>query len=119
MSTATFDPITSIARSELVQFFRATLSEGIEGSPSKALDQYWHEWLADEQNYRRTCLAEVGVLVGHQPCPPSLARYQAARAAVLRRFGAVDPAWWPETTDVADVADCRDYQEVDDPPRGG
>jgi hypothetical protein len=118
MSTTTIDSTTMAARKELLKFFRATVAEGIEGSPSRALDEYWHAWLEDAADYDRTCQAGTGVIVGHRASAPSLARYEAARSAIRRRFGHLDPLWWPDLVDVALVADCHDYIIEKDPPAG-
>jgi hypothetical protein len=105
-------------RQELLRFFMACRAEGLEGSPSKRLDQVWHAWLLDEASYRDACRRAVGVDVLHVRSELSLDRYTAAREAVIRRFGSASAAYWPpvESDDEAKllVADCHDY--MDAPP---
>src|SRR6266508_2858811 len=98
------------AHTELVKFLAVCSRHSIAGSPSRIVDEAWHAWLSDPVAYEMACTELFGLVPAHRPCQPSSARYLAAREAMVREFGTVDPVFWPrvDNEEVARhiVADC-------------
>lgn len=84
---------------EMKRFLYLGYVLGMPCSPSKAVDEMWHEFINHTAAYRDFCGDHFGEYIDHFPSDqPELTVYTLTRDAALEIFGPLDEGCWPIPT---------------------
>jgi hypothetical protein len=68
-------------------------------SPSKSIDNYWHEWIIFTKSYAQFC-SLVGTFVHHDPsAAPEVDAYYKTVREMKKFYGDVDSKYWSNNID--------------------
>lgn len=84
---------------EMKRFLYLGYVLGMPCSPSKAVDEMWHEFITHTAAYMDFCGDHFGEYIDHFPSDqPELTVYTLTRDAALEIFGPLDERCWPIPT---------------------
>lgn len=99
------------AGEELVKFLVVCSKSEASLSPSKSVDEIWHEFILNTYDYARFCSEVLSGFVHHIPLDSgldseSVESYHLTRGLIEMEFGKVDPRFWPTSHEVARCSSC-------------
>jgi hypothetical protein len=104
-----------IPKSEAEQCFEETkkfltlcaTNQGINYSPSKVVDEMWHQFILHTRDYFEFC-NHLGGFIHHQPAAKRQPRsYEKTRRDLRKLFGGLNEKYWGDKkTSSVDCSDC-------------
>lgn len=96
---------------ETIKFLVLCSKQGAIFTPSRLVDQVWHEFILFTRTYQAFCEQHLGGFIHHQPSNDKTAnnqQYLATLTAYQLRYGAPLADFWPDYTEHnADCGTCE------------
>ena len=99
--------ITSIIFTEMKRFIFISIISNEVCSPSKIVDEMWHEFIMHTSHYRDFCNIFNSEFIDHTPSDiPEIEGYMRTKSLAERIFGKLNQLCWPKPTDAAKIGSC-------------
>lgn len=87
---------------EMKRFLYISMITGEPCSPSRIVDEMWHEFILHTADYRAFCDKYNGGFIDHSPSDvPEIVGYVRTKAVAEEIFGELDPTCWPMSAKAA------------------
>ncbi|MBI3671503.1 hypothetical protein HY249_01775 [Candidatus Azambacteria bacterium] len=89
------------------RFLFVSIVSGDICSPSRIIDEIWHEFILHTTHYRNFCDKNNGSFIDHTPSDiPEIEGYIRTKALAESIFGQLDEFCWPEPKDASQIGKC-------------